>query len=169
MREFCFWAFTRPKNLTYVTLPPLFKAVTKGGPCHDFWHAVMFVQPWHCNSWKEHFRQVAKCCACHERAKRCIAKCCACQENTTRLHCYAYKILRLGRKLRKLPPALKKTSISYETSFNFHTSETARNSSRSFLAGHCVKDAKKRRRCEDDARARRPTPRAQRSNPGPQL
>ena len=39
------------KNVIFAKLPPLFKALTKCCPCHEFWHCVIFAQPWHCDSW----------------------------------------------------------------------------------------------------------------------
>ena len=94
--------------MTFAMLSPFFKHITKCCPCHDFW-----LYP----------RHVTKCCA-----KWMSRKCCVCHAKTTRWSWHASKVLRLPRKTRKWPPILwvwnVKTSISCETSSNFHTFET---------------------------------------------
>ena len=99
--------------MTFAMLSPFFKHITKCCPCHDFWL---------------YLRHVTKCCAYHANAKWMSRKCCACHAETTRWSWHASKVLRLPRKTRKWPPILwvwsVKTSISCETSSNFHTFET---------------------------------------------
>ena len=99
--------------MTFAMLSPFFKHITKCCPCHDFWL---------------HLRHVTKCCACHANVKCRSRKYCACHAKTTRWSWHASKVLRLPRKTRKRPPTLRlwsvKTSISCETSSNFHTLET---------------------------------------------
>ena len=111
--------------MTFAKLPPLFKTITKSCACHDICSSVTFARHCQCDSWKQHLRHVAKCCACHDNAKGHITKCCACHEKTTRLHWHTAKVLRLSRKTRKRPPILwfdtAKKSISCETSSTFHT------------------------------------------------
>ena len=63
------------------------------------------------------------------RKAKCMSKkCCACHAKTTRWSWHTPKELRLPRKTRKCPPTLilwrVKTSISCETSSNFHTFKT---------------------------------------------
>ena len=99
--------------MTFAMLSPFFKHITKCCPCHDFWLLL---------------RPIRKCCACHATPTCMSRKCCACHAKTTRWSWHASKVLRLPRKTRKCPPTLwlwsAKTSISCETSSNFHTFET---------------------------------------------
>ena len=99
--------------MTFAMLSPFFKHITKCCPCHDFWLLL---------------RHVTKCCACHATPTCMSRKCCACHAKTTRWSWHASKVLRLPHKTRKCPPTLRlwrlKTSISCETSSNFHTFET---------------------------------------------
>ena len=68
----------RYSQLLYLLLTQLTKCCT----CHDYWHCVMFVQPCHCDSSKQHLGHVTKSCTCHEIAKYTSTKYCTCKPQT---------------------------------------------------------------------------------------
>ena len=160
MRVFLFCYFHKaPKVLVFARLAQLFKAVTKCFACHDFWHCVMFAQPWHCDSWKSTLdtpQNAAPATQVHNAALQSAApatrKRHACIDTLPK-YCACH-----AKRENDLPSCdilwlwSAKTSISCETSFKFHTSDDiSQNTSGSCLAWQWINDATTTPRRRHDA------------------